>query len=205
MLAIALAGFAGQAQAKRVLDEKLDLASLQKMAAMGQLIHLEYKGNTLVNRMVCVLVNAPPAKVWTVITDFANYHKFVPDMLPPKVTKLSATEYKVDFTLDIKILGPVKTTQKYGMLYSLENPYLYMYDPTKAKGSKANASYWKLVPVNGGKKTMLFYLDEAPDLGKMGSLVVNVVREKPELALALQVSPVSIMVQEIKKYVEGKK
>lgn len=205
LIAVALAGFAGQAQAKRVLDEKLDMATLQKMAASGQLIHLEYKGNTLVNRMVCVLVKAPPAKVWAVITDFGNYHKFVPEMLPPKVTKISATEYKVDFTLDIKILGPVKTTQKYSMLYSLENPYLYMYDPAAAKGPKASASYWKVVPVSGGKQTMLFYLDAAPDLGKMGSLVVNVVKEKPELALALQVSPVSIMVQEIKKYAEGKK
>jgi hypothetical protein len=62
-----------------------------------------------------------------------------------------------------------------------------------------------MASVDGGKRTLLFYLDPAPDLSKMGSLVSSVVKEKPELGLALQVSPVSIMVQGIKKYIEHTK
>jgi hypothetical protein len=203
-LAIALA-IGGAAQAKRVLDENLDLKTLQKMAEMGQVIHLEYKGNTLVNRMVCVVINAPLDKVWNAITDFKNYHKIITSMLPPVVTKKSDKEYKVDFTVDVKIAGPIKSTNKYSMLYVLEKPMLYMYDPAKPKGLKQNAGYWKLVSIEGGKKTLVFYLDAAPDLNMLGSLVVNFVKEKPELGLALQVSPVSIMMQGFKNYIENKK
>lgn len=195
----------GPAAAKSVLDEKLDMGTLQKMASTGQLIHLEYKGNVLVNRMVCTLVNAPPDKVWAVITDFRNYHRFIPFMQPAKITKISANEYKVDFTLDITIIGPIKTTLKYANEYILEKPYLYQYDPTLPKTAKSEFNYWKIVPVDGGKKTLLFYLEKPPDLAKLGTLVANIVRTKPEIGLGLQVSPISIAVAEVKKYVERKK
>jgi hypothetical protein len=198
--------FAGPAEAKRVLDEKLDMDTLEKMAATGQIIHLEYRGNTLINRMVCTLVNAPPDKVWGVITGFSKYYKFIPFMLPPAVTKVAPNDFRVDFTLDITIIGPIKTTMKYSIEYVLEKPYLYMYDnPDKPKGPKAEANYWKVVPVEGGKKTLLFYLDKPPDLAKMGLLVANIIRSQPAISVGLQVSPVSIAVAEIKKYSERMK
>ena len=192
--------------AKKVLDKKLDMETLREMAEMGQLIHLEYKGNTLVHRMVCTLIDAPPDKVWNVISDFSKYPKFIPFMKPPGITKVAPNDLRVDFTLDITIIGPIKTIQKYSTEYVLEKPYLYMYDePDKPKGPKSEANYWKVVPVEGGKKTLLFYLDRPPDLAKMGLLVANIIRAQPVISVGLQVSPISIAVGEIKKYCERKK
>ena len=205
-LSLMLAGaLGGQAQAKRVLDEKLDLKTLTTLATNGQLIYFEQHGGNITDRLVVTLINAPLDKVWSVITDFSNYNKFIPTMLPPKVTKKSDKEYNVDFVLDISIYGPIKTTQKYSTAYELSKPYLYMYEVGKPKVTKDKANYWKLVPVAGGKKTLVFYLDKAPDLKSLGTLVYNIASTKPELALALQVSPVSIVVQQLKEYVERKK
>ena len=193
------------APTKRVLDESLDMKTLQKMASTGQLIHLQYdKSGKLTHRMVATLINAPLDTVWKTVTDFKNYNKFIPGLQPPKVRQISKTEYVVDNTLNVEIYGPIKNTNKYSVGYELKKPILYMYDPSKKKPAQSEMNIWKLVKVDGGKKTLIFYLDEAPDLKDLGSFVYGIVKDKPELSLALQVSPVSIMVQQLKNYVEKK-
>ena len=203
--AVVLLVWGSRAHALGVLDQKLDLKTIEKMAATGQVIHLEYKGGVLQYRMVCTLIDAPLDKVWKALTDFENYHKFTPEMMPPKVTKISSTEFRADFTLQIEIYGPLKTTQKYSVQYNLEKPVLYMHDPKGPRPPRNKANFWKLAPAGNGKKTLVFYFDKAPDLKDLGSFVHGIVKDRPELALALQVSPVSIQVQELKKYVEKKK
>ena len=193
----------GAISGERVLDEKLDVKTLKTMAEKGQLIHLQYDEQGLLEyRMVCTLVNAPIEKVWHVLTDFENYKQFIPGMATPKVNKVSDNEYIVDFTLNIEIFGPIKSTQKYSIRYNPSQPYLYMSDPAKKRPPKNELDFWQLVKIDGGKRTLVFYLDKAPDLKELGNFVYGIVKEKPELALALQVSPVSIMVQEMKDYAE---
>lgn len=192
------------APTSRVLDENLDMKTLQKMASSGQLIHLQYdKSGKLAYRMVATQVNAPIDKVWKVVTDFKNYNKFIPGLQPPKVRQLSKTEFVVDNTLNVEIYGPIKTVNKYSVGYELKKPMVYMYDPSKKKPDQSEMNLWKLVDVDG-KKTLIFYLDEAPDLKDLGTFVYGIVKDKPELSLALQVSPVSIMVQQLKTYAEKK-
>jgi hypothetical protein len=193
---------AADTKVKSVLDENLDLKTIKTLIEHGQLFNMIYndKGE-LAYRMCAVLVYAPPDLVWKVITDFKNYDKFVPDMLPPVLRNEKKNEITVDFTLKISIVMGISTTQKYSTRYVLSKPMLYMYD---TENKLREPGFWKLVPVDDDTRTMLFYYDAAPDLSKMGKLVDGVTKAKPEFALALQVSPVSILVNEAKAYIEKK-
>ncbi len=195
-------GISTSSYAKNVLDEQLDQKTMKIMLQYGQLLELVYneKGE-LTHRMCAVLVNAKPDIVWSTITDFSNYDKFVPGMEPPVLKNKKKDEITVDFTLRIKIVMGVSSTQEYSTRYVFKKPILYMYDP---KDVTKEPGFWKMVPVDNGKQTILYYYDPAPDLTKMGALVSGVVKAKPEFALALQVSPISILLNQTKAFAEKK-
>lgn len=202
-LVLTFAAFAGAAEkGKTILDQNLDQKTIMALIEHGQLFNLIYndKGE-LTHRMCAVLANAPLDFVWNVITNFENYDKFVPGMLPPALRDEKKNEVTVDFILKINIIMGISSTQKYSTRYVLAKPILYMHDP---ENSSSEPGFWKLVPVDGGKRTILYYYDPAPDLSKLGKLVDGVTKAKPELALALQVSPISILLNETKAYIEKK-
>jgi hypothetical protein len=184
------------------LEQNLDQDTLIKLAEKGQLFNMIYneKGE-LTHRLCVIMVDASPDVVWGVITDFKNYDKFIPDMDPPVVRNKKEDEITVDFTLKIKIVGPIATTQKYSTRYVMKKPKLYMYDP---EDSSVEPGFWQLTPIDGGKRTLVYYYDKAPDLMEMGKLVSGLVTTRPEFALALQVSPVSILLNQTKEYAEKK-
>jgi ribosome-associated toxin RatA of RatAB toxin-antitoxin module len=189
-------------RAKSILDEELDQKTIKMLVEQGQLLDLIYddKGE-LVHRMCVVLVNAKPDVVWSAITDFQNYDKFVPGMEPPVIKDKKKNEVTVEFTLKINIIMGVSYTQTYSTRYVFKKPILYMYNPEEPK---KEPNIWKLVPVDNGARTILYYYDTPPDLTKMGSLVAGVSKAKPEIALALQVSPISILLNQTKSYIEQK-
>ena len=181
--------------AKKVLDENLDTNTLKLMAQHGQLIHLAYDGEDLTYRTVIMLVDAPLDVVWSVITDIENYGKFIPEMLAPKIVSKKNDEVIAEHTVQVKIILGVSASEKYTTRYVFKKPRVYMNDPKKPK---IEPGYWEVKPVDGGSKTLLLYTDHAPNLAEMGTMVKTVVRVKPELGLALQVSPVSILVKAMK-------
>lgn len=194
--------FSLQTSAKNILDENLDKNTIIRLAEQGQLLNLVYdKHGELTNRMCAVIADAPLDIVWNVITDYADYYKFVPEMESSIIKSSKSNEATVDFTLKIKIIMGVSSTQKYSTRYVKEKPILHMYDP---ENPKAEPGFWKLVPINGGKRTLILYYDKAPDLMKMGSLVSGVVSSRPELAIALQLSPISMLLDATREYSEKK-
>ncbi|MEW5946879.1 MAG: SRPBCC family protein [bacterium] len=187
------------APAKNVLEEELDINTIKLMAKHGQLIHLSYSGEEISYRMVAMLADAPPDAAWEAVSDVERYHEFVPEMLPVKVLSRGKDELTVEHTVQVKVIAMVKATEKYSTRYVFKKPRLYMHSPDDPK---AEPGYWELVPVDGGKKTLLIYFDKAPDLSKMGSMVKLVIKAKPEFGLALQVSPVSILIKAMKSRAE---
>ena len=188
------------ALAQDVLREELDTATIKKMAEYGQLINLIYNDEgELTHRMHAVVINAPLDTVWDVITDYQNYDRFVPEMMPPEIRSSDDESTVVDFTLKIRIIMGVSSTQKYATEYIKEKPVLHMRNPDDPADK---GGYWKLEPVEDGEKTLTFYFDPAPDLSKMGRLVEGITKSKPEFRIALQVSPVTILLNETKAYVE---
>ncbi|MEW6201901.1 MAG: SRPBCC family protein [bacterium] len=186
--------------AEKVLDEKLDKNTLKLMAQHGQLIHLAYDGEELTYRTVVMFVNAPVDMVWDVITDIENYDKFVPEMLPPKIINRKKDEITAHHTVKVKVIAGISASENYDMRYVFKKPRVYMYDPKKPK---REPGYWEIVPVDGSSKTLLFYTDRAPNLNEMGTMVKTIVRMKPELGLALQVSPISILTKAMKSRAEA--
>lgn len=184
-----------------ILKEGIDRATITELAQKGQLMNLIYNDEgELTHRMCAVVVNAGPDTVWDVITDYENYDKFIPDMAPPEIRERKAGGVTlVDFTLRIRIVMGVGTTQKYSTKFVPERPFLYRYDPGDPG---AEPGFWELVPLEDGAKTLLFYYDTVPDLSRMGGLVSGLTSARPEFRIALQVSPMSILVSETKKYAE---
>jgi len=185
---------------ENILDQDLDIKTIKKMAEHGQLINLIYNDQgELTHRMHAVVINADLDTVWGVITDYKNYDKFVPEMIPPKIRESEDDRTIVDFTLKIRIIMGVSSTQEYSTMYVEEKPVLHMLNPDKPD---EEGGFWKLVPVENGEKTLAFYYDPVPDLSEMGRLVAGVAKSKPEFAIALQVSPVTILMNETKAYIE---
>ncbi|HOY63274.1 MAG: Polyketide cyclase / dehydrase and lipid transport [bacterium ADurb.Bin236] len=184
------------------LEQNLDQDTLIKLAEKGQLFNMIYdeKGE-LTHRLCIVMVDASPDIVWGVITDFKNYDKFIPDMDPPVIRNKKDNEATVDFVLRIKIVGPIASTQKYSTRYVMKKPKMFMHDP---EDSSVEPGFWQLTPIDGGKRTLVYYYDKAPDLMELGKLVSGLVTTRPEFALALQVSPVSILLNQTKEYAEKK-
>lgn len=201
ILAALASGFISSppAAAKNVLEEELDINTLKLMAKHGQLIHLSYDGEKLSRRMVAMLADAPLDAAWKAISDIRRYHEYVPEMLQPKIISEKDGEITVEHTVQVKVIMGIKATEKYSTRYVFKKPRMYMHDP---ESPAREPGYWELVPVEDGKKTLILYFDEAPDLMKMGKMVQLVVSAKPELALALQVSPVSILVKSMKSRAE---
>jgi len=197
-----ISSFSSGARAeKNILEENLDKATIRKLLDFGQILTLKYDAAGNISHRVCgVLVNAPSDLVWNVLNDFKNYDEFIIGMEEPSIGKSGKGATIVDFVLKIKVLAGIGTTQKYSQMFVPRKPKLFIYDPEKPD---REPGFWSVAPTDDGK-TILFYYDMAPDLNDMGKLISGVAKSKQEFAIALQVSPVSVLVNSVKAYAEKK-
>jgi ribosome-associated toxin RatA of RatAB toxin-antitoxin module len=199
MLALFLALFiAPPAQAFDA--SKVDGPTLERLAGTGQIVVVEEGPN---GRLTLVTagqkVNVPPEKVWALVTDYANYHKWM-----PQVDKVIASNRKgntVDVFFDLDFQFSVISKEVTYSMRHIENPmtsirwFLTEGDFSSSRGS------WHLVPTDGGKATLIFY-STYTDLMSMGWIVASLLEEQPSMEMAIQASTAVMVVKAVKEAVE---
>ena len=150
-----------------------------------------------------VLINAAPDQVWKTITDYNHYQEFVPEC-----EKVSVAPGDARHTLFITFSVAFKfSVLKYHLNYTLREVYQkdkWRIDWTRKEGDLAEAiGAWELIPLEGGKKTAVFYSSYS-DLRSIGYLVENLLKEQPVMELAIASTSAILMARAVKARVEGK-
>lgn len=191
----------GNATSSWGTGEPLSAGALKSLVTgERQLLILEpvRKGKIKYNRYSAIIVRAPLNKVWNVVTDFAHYADFVPEMSDSKIIKKEGNTVVTECTVGFKFAG-IGCTSIYQQKHVLKKPKISIYD---TKTNKLSA-YWQLISL-GGAKTLLVYNDEGIDPREFCALARALLRVKPDLELSLHVCPPIQLLQAMKKRAEGR-
>lgn len=177
------------------------LASLLKY---GELFEVDYIGGDKVEAIsIGMLADAPPEKVWNVISDFEGYANLLPDQLKTESIEKGTNTEKVRFTVSVLKLGLIDINTKYVLKYKMDKPRRL--DIGWVEGDVKNVvGYWELIPVAGGKKTVAIYVITS-DLGSASPIVGAALKEQPATVMAINLSSAIIFTQKIMEKADGKK
>lgn len=210
ILFIAMMLCGGSAYSVEIPDSMPSWKSLspEKLANLfeyGELFGVEYLGSTEKVEVVSIgmLADAPPEKVWDVITDFEGYTKLLPDQLKTETIEKGPNTEKVRFTVSVLKLGMLDINTKYVLKYKLDKPNKV--DIGWVEGDVKNvAGFWELFPVDGGKKTVAIYVISS-DLASASPIVGAALKEQPATMMAINLSSAIIFTQKLMEKAEGRK
>lgn len=170
----------------------------------GELFEVDYVGSEKVEAVsIGMLADAPPEKVWDVITDFEGYSNLLPDQLKTESIEKGTNTEKVRFTVSVLKLGLIDINTKYVLKYKMDKPRRL--DIGWVEGDVKNvAGFWELFPVEGGKKTVAIYVITS-DLGSASPIVGAALKEQPATVMAINLSSAIIFTQKIMEKADGKK
>lgn len=162
LIVLALAALAPPADAMPRVSDR-DLAELREGEVVVE--EREPTGGDGVAARAMAIVDAPPAEVWPVITDCANYHRFMP--------RTKKSEVRGDIPgghrcfVEIEMPFPFDNLWSVAAATNTANPDgSFRRHWTLVKGTyKRNTGAWELYPLDDGKKTLLVYeIDVDPDV-----------------------------------------
>lgn len=131
-------------------SEEIDLPILQNNAVhtIGEL-HIGKKVFTTSN----IIIKAPPAQVWAVLTDYDGASSIFSNLTKSKLLSSSGPIKKVAFTArtDGNLL-------RFNYVLNVTEKHHELIEWKRASGDfKENEGYWKLSPLDHGKATLVSY------------------------------------------------
>jgi ribosome-associated toxin RatA of RatAB toxin-antitoxin module len=166
------------------------------MLARGPLVLVERNPQGKFHRCTAVaLINAPPDKVWEVVTDVGNLKNFVPKVLKSEVVRHEGNE--IDLKLEIDTPG---VNTRYTMRHTL-HPETRTIDITWLEGDlKGSAWSFRLDPAEGGK-TLLTYGGASKNFS---SVLERLEDDQQTISIGVNVGAALTTVTAIKKRCEAK-
>ncbi len=107
-----------------------------------------------------IIINAPPEKVFDVITQYERYAEFLPEVKEVRVSERKGSEVKVHYKVDV-----VKTI-RYTILVREERPKRMSWTFVEGEVMKDNKGSWVLEPEGEGKTRATYTVEMA-----LGALV----------------------------------
>jgi len=179
----------------------MDEATLLKMVGTDKFAFIDRTSGSE-RAVVAMVVDVAPGAVWGVITDFEHYTDYLRECSSVKVkneTDKSATVY---FKMTLLKAGPVNLASEYTLAYKMDKSKRMEFSSVGDNGKILNGA-WELVPVQGGKRTVLFY-DAYSDFKSAGSLAKYMVDRSPSLEIAVNLANAMVYVEQIKRAAEKK-
>lgn len=180
-----------------LLEQELDESTLKVLLNKGELILLKEENGKIKYITLAIIIDAPLDKVWQVITDFENYPDFIPGHKDCKIIKRHGNKITVESAVTFKFMG-IGSTVKYTTKYILKKPELIIFDTEKNR----ETGRYKLIPIDEGKRVVLFRTKEAVDVDNFGRVAKFLIIQKPEMEFSMQVSPLRININAIKERAE---
>ena len=190
---------AGPAQA---LDATgVDQGAIQQLTGGSPLVVVEeHEDATLKLVTGGVLVEAPSAVVWAVITDYEKYPEWMPEVEQVTVLKEEGNMREVRYDLLFKI-SIIKRKVNYTLRMLYDEPKRIEWELVEGDFDRAIGG-WQLIPIRGGQATMVYY-STFTNLRSMGSLIGGLLKQQPALEMAIQVSAAVTVVQKLRERVEA--
>lgn len=181
----------------------LDVATLKTLAERGTIIVVDAdaKGKTeLVT--AGTIVDATPDTVYEVVTDYAHFAEFM-----PQVEGCSVVATREDGTRDVEFALRFKfsvITQRirYTARFHTYVPGERVAFEFVGGDLKDGGGSYVMVPWEEGAKTLLFY-STVSDLKAMGFLTRTLLKEQPQMEPAIHASTASVVSAAVKKRAEA--
>ncbi len=180
---------------------KVDAATLHGLAGDGQIVVVEENVDGSLKLVTAGgRIDAPLDAVWAQITNYEGYADWMPQVEKVEVRNRNGNTADVFFDLAFKF--SVISKEVTYTLRQMETPkqsirwFLLEGDFSVSRGS------WHLVPVAGGKSTMVFY-STYTDLVSMGWILKTLLEEQPSMELAIQASTAVMVVKSLKTSIES--
>lgn len=180
----------------------LDAATLRTLAQKGTLVILDDDGKGHPELTTAgIIIDARPETVYEVITDYASFPEFMPQVQRCEVVKeredgTRDVEFELKFKFSV-ISQKVKYTARFHT-YEKDKKVGFEF----VKGDLEGGGSYVLVPYEDGKKTMLFY-SSVSKMDDMGFLMKKLLKEQPHMEAAIHASTASVVSQAVKTRAEA--
>ncbi len=167
----------------------------------GPLIAIQQTGKKPKLVTVGMLVKGSPAKVWKAITDYEKYPDEVEHIFSSKVVKKKGNVTLTDLLLNVKLVKAININLKVQVKFTVVKPNERL-EFTRVKGDLGKYDgYWQLIPVDGGKHTMLFYGVSVES--RTVPLIDTLCKEDPNWETIVAYGATMMVIQGTKDYVES--
>jgi ribosome-associated toxin RatA of RatAB toxin-antitoxin module len=134
-----------------------------------------------------IVIDAPPEKIFQVITDYDRYAEFLPEVRRISTSDRKGNEVKVHYEIDV-----VKTI-KYTLKMDEQPPHRVQWSFVQGEFMKDNRGSWTLESAGEGKTKATYSIEM-----KLGALVPNAIVK------ALVETSLPKMLEAFKKRAEGR-
>ncbi len=178
----------------------LDPATLRALAERGSVVVVDSDAKGKVSLVTAgIVVDAPPAQVHKLVSDFAGHKAFVPQVDEAKVIATEADHQDVEMTLKFKF-SVITTSCRYTIRYKTGSADTIPFEIVDGDLKGGSGSY-AFLPLEGGAKTLLFY-STIYDLRKMGFLTRKLLKDQPSMESAILASSATVVAAAVKKRAE---
>jgi uncharacterized protein YndB with AHSA1/START domain len=185
--------------ARTALDTSaVDQATLKKLLAEGQLLKVQEGPDGRMKLITGgIIVDKPVEDVYRVVTDFSHFSEFMPSVEECKVVADKGEVKDVSFKVKFKFV--VSFSVEYVMRNRLSPPHEMTWTLVSSKGNKIKESFgsWKLIPLDGGKRTAAFYSIYS-DLSDVIWGLERMLKKDPSMEIAINTSTVIMVLKNVK-------
>jgi len=186
-------------------DGSINPASLAKLMANGQLLIVKETNGKFKYITSAIIINKPVEEVYKVITDYANYYKFMPSCEEAKVVKEQDNVKDIFFHIRFTFAKILSWNARY-TLHTEHFPNkgtrwtLLKDDPTIKNDISDTWGAWELFGLSDGS-TAAFYTVYS-DIKSLNWAVKVALSQDPSLEVALNASTCTMVLKAVKKRCE---
>lgn len=167
----------------------------------GPLIAIQQTGKKPKLVTVGMLVKAPPAKVWKLVSDVGKYPDAVEHIISAKVLEKKGGTTLTDLLINLKIVKAINLNIKAQLKFTVVKPNERI-EFVMLKGDFGKYDgYWQLIPSAGGKHTLLFYGVSVES--RTIPLIDSLCKDDPNWETIVAIGSTSLIIQSVKDYVES--
>lgn len=180
------------------LVSRQEVTSLLPLLKRGEISLVRSRRDGRLKQVTVVgLVQAPPAKVWAVITDYAHYTRFMPSVEECEVTRRERNDVVVSYELEVPGVNMEYRLRHRHTPQSRIDIWLEDDDGDIQTGGWR----WELWPHAGGSQTILLY-HLYTDVRESSWILRQALETQPAMEHGLNVATGLVTVRAIKKQAE---
>ena len=144
-----------------------------------------------------IVVDRPPQAVYDTLVDYPNYPKFMPNVAECNIVADRGDEKDVHYKVKIKV--GISFEIEYTLRKRYRAPEEISWTLLSSKGNKLKKSdgFWRLMPLDGGKRTAAFYSTKF-DIADVVWGFERILKREPSMEVAINAGTGILIIKAIK-------